>query len=57
MRDFIPDNVPLENLDHEWYVYISNQSLVFFERIIVGEDTSLEEWEKEWARQISKLNP
>ena len=57
MRDFIPNNSPLKDLDYQWYAYVSNQSLVFFERIIVEEDTSLEEWEKEWAKQISKLNP
>lgn len=56
-RDFLPDNKPLDDFEKQWYLYISRQSPVFFERIIVGQGSTIEAWEQDWINYIRRLTP
>lgn len=46
-----------KDFNQRWPDYLARKSLELFKEIIVGQDSTLEAWEQDWAKRISQLNP
>lgn len=55
-RDFLPNEGPPEEFDHLWAVYIARRSIKVFEQIIVGEESTLDAWERDWTARILEFD-
>jgi hypothetical protein len=47
----------VKDFDDRWAAYIATNSLEEFQRIIVGKDSTLNDWEKNWTNRILQLDP
>jgi len=56
-QEFLTNGTPVQNFDRRWAEHIAKRSLQAFERIIVGRENTLADWERDWTTRICQLPP
>ena len=55
--DFLPGGKPVKDFNRRWATYIGHRSREVFEKIIVGKNTTLDIWQKDWQERILRIIP
>lgn len=56
-RDFMADGKLIKDFDAQWRVHVGKRSREEFGRLVVGDGSSLETWEKDWRERVRALRP